>query len=266
MALPQTEIFEDQFPLIRSCPALNEIRLAQDIKDLRIEVGFPTADVCVYVWKVKGGAVLHAHRIILAARIPSLRAALSGPLGEENLVLRWPTVPLNLATTFIQYVYTGQVEMTQSNARGMVTLAKMVKLPDLLNWGVTFMAKGLDLESLPATWDFARTLNVEVLAEKCMGLMKEQFEHFIQTDLFVSLPAETVLTLLRSDDISVESEEQVIAAISRWVDAGGAADDDRLRVHAPAMLKEVQWQLTSVQCRSRLLDSYPTLQKSNECL
>ncbi|BHF76832.1 hypothetical protein SprV_0501993100 [Sparganum proliferum] len=249
MALPQTEIFEDQFPLIRSCPALNEIRLAQDIKDLRIEV--------------KGGAVLHANRIILAARVPSLRAALSGPLGEENSVLRWPTVPLNLATTFIQYVYTGQVEMTQSNARGMVTLAKMVKLPDLVNWGVTFMVRGLNVESLPAAWDLAKTLNVEVLAEKCIGLMKVQFEHFVQTDLFVSLPADTVLTLLRSDDISVESEEQVIAAIARWVGTGGAADDEKLRVHAPAMLKEVQWQLTSVQCRSRLLESYPTLKKKS---
>ncbi|BHF76896.1 BTB And C-terminal Kelch [Sparganum proliferum] len=252
MALPQTELFEDQFPLIRSCPALNEIRLAQDIKDLRIEV--------------KGGTVLHADRIILAARVPSLRTALSGPLGEDNSVLRWPTVPLNLATTFIQYVYTGQVEMTQSNARGMVTLAKMVKLPDLVNWGVAFMVRGLNLESLPAIWDLARTLNVEVLAEKCVDLMKEKFEQFVQTDLFVSLPAETVLTLLRSDDISVESEEQVIAAITRWVDAGGAADDEKLRVHAPAMLKEVQWQLTSVQCRSRLLDSYPKLRKSPECL
>ncbi|BHF76902.1 Kelch-like protein 18 [Sparganum proliferum] len=228
MALPQTEIFEDQFPLIRSCPALNEIHLAQDIKDLRIEV--------------EGGAVLHADRIILAARVPSLRAALSGPLGEENSVLRWPTVPLNLATTFIQYVYTGQVEMTQSNSREMVALAKMVKLPDLVNWGVTFMVKGLNLERLPAIWDFARTLNVKVLTEKCIGLMKEQFEHFVRTDLFVSLPAETVYTLLRSDDLSVESEEQVIGAIARWVGAGGAADDEKLRVHAPAMLKEVeQW-------------------------
>ncbi|BHF76907.1 Kelch-like protein 18 [Sparganum proliferum] len=198
MALPQAELFEDQFPLIRSCPALNEIHLAQDIKDLRIEV--------------KGGAVLHADRIILAARVPSLRVALSGPLGEENSVLRWPIVPLK------------------------------------------------------SGGDDAKSLNVEVLAEKCIGLMKEQFEHFVQTDLFVSLPAETVLTLLRSDNLSVESEEQVIGAIARWVDAGGAADDEKLRVHAPAMLKEVQWQLTSVQCRSRLLDSYPTLQKSNGCL
>nr|VZI03780.1 unnamed protein product [Spirometra erinaceieuropaei] len=224
MAPPQTKIFEDRFPLIRCCPALNEIHLAQDIKDLRIVV--------------QEGAVLYADRIILAARIPSLRTVLSGPLGQVNSVLRWPTVPLNLATTFIQYVYTGQVQMTQSNARGMVSLAKMVKLPDLVNWGVAFMVRGC--------------LNVEVLAKKCIGLMKEQFEHFIQTDLFVSLPAETVLTLLRSDKLSVG--------------AGGVADDEKLRVHAPAMLKEVQWQLTSVQCRSRLLDSYPTLRKSPECL
>ncbi|VDM06589.1 unnamed protein product [Schistocephalus solidus] len=37
MALAQSEIFEDEFPLVRSCPALNEIRLAEEIKDLTIE-------------------------------------------------------------------------------------------------------------------------------------------------------------------------------------------------------------------------------------
>nr|VZI22547.1 unnamed protein product [Spirometra erinaceieuropaei] len=52
VALRGAEVFEDEFPLIRSCPALNEIRLAE----------------------VKDRTELHANRIILAARIPSLRA------------------------------------------------------------------------------------------------------------------------------------------------------------------------------------------------
>nr|VZI27072.1 unnamed protein product [Spirometra erinaceieuropaei] len=254
MALPRAEVFEDEFPLIRSCPALNEIRLAQEIKDLTIEV--------------MDGAELHANRIILAARIPSLRATLSGPLGEANSVLRWPTMPLSLAATFLQYVYTGRVEMREDNARGLVMLARMLELPHLVDWGVAFMARGLTLENLSAVWDCARSLNVEALAQKCIGLMRAQFEDLVPTDLFVRLPAETLLTVLQSDDLPVSSEEQVIAAISRWVDAGAclADDDKRLQVYAPAMLKEVQWHQTAVKCRNRLLESHPTFGKSNECL
>ncbi|BHF73806.1 hypothetical protein SprV_0401689000 [Sparganum proliferum] len=251
MALPQAELFEDQFPLVRSCPTLNEIRLAQDIKDLTIEV--------------KDGCVLYVHRIILAARIPSLRAALSGPLGEENSKLRWPTVPLSLADALVRYVYTGQVEMTQANVRGMVTLARMLKLPDLVKWGVTFMAKGVNLGNLPATWDFARSLNAELLVDTCISLMKEHFEHFVPTDLFVRLPAETVLTLLRSEDLSVGSEEQVIAAIARWAGSGDGAASEKLKIQVPAMLKEVQWHLTTAQCRDRLMENYPAFHKSLEC-
>ncbi|VDL88421.1 unnamed protein product [Schistocephalus solidus] len=80
------------------------------------------------------------------------------------------------------------------------------------------------------------------------------------------MPADTVLTLLRSDDLSVESEEQVIGAISHWVFSGDRADDEKLEVHAPAMLMEVQWHQTTFECRSRLLERYPIFQKSRECL
>ncbi|BHF81436.1 Kelch-like protein 21 [Sparganum proliferum] len=203
-----------------------------------------------------------------APRIASLRAHLSGPLGEANSVLRWPTVPLSLATTFLQYVYTGRVEIREDNARGLVMLARMVELPHLVDWGVAFMARGLTLENLSAVWDFAWSLNVEALTQKCIGLMKAHFEELVPTDLFVRLPAQTLLTVLQSEDLPVASEEQVIAAILRWVDAGAclAHDDKRLHVHAPAMLREVQWHQTTVECRDRLLESHPTFGRSNECL
>ncbi|VDM05134.1 unnamed protein product [Schistocephalus solidus] len=204
MALAQSEIFEDEFPLVRSCPALNEIRLAEQIKDLTIEV--------------QDGAVLQAHRIILAARIPCLRESLIGLHREQNPLLRWPTVPLRV-----------------------------------------------NFENLATTWDFASSFKIDLLTEKCLSLMRQRFEEFVATELFLRMPADTVLTLLRSDDLSVESEEQVIGAISHWVCSGDKADDEKLKVHAPAMLKEVQWHQTTFECRSLLMERYPIFQKSLEC-
>nr|VZI38052.1 unnamed protein product [Spirometra erinaceieuropaei] len=253
MALADVEVFEDAVPLVRSCPALNEIRTSGEFKDLTIEV--------------KHGAILNAHRIILAARIPSLRAALSGALGKDNSVLKWPTVPPNLANSLLHYVYTGQLEVTQANAMGIVMFAKMMKLSDLENWGVQFMASRVNLENLATTWDFAKSMRMESLMETCINLMQAQFTSFISSDLFVRLPADTVLTLLQNDNLPVDSEEDVFEAISSWVGAGvKECDNERLRLHAPEMLKEVRWCQTTVEFRNRLVDSHPMFQEGNSCV
>ncbi|BHF85092.1 hypothetical protein SprV_1002825000 [Sparganum proliferum] len=253
MALADVEVFEDAVPLVRSCPALNEIRTSGELKELTIEV--------------KHGVTVNAHRIILAARIPSLRAALSGALGKDNSVLKWPTVPLNLANSLIQYVYTGQLEVTQTNAMAVVMFAKMMKLSDLENWGVQFMANRVNLENLATTWDFAKSMRMGSLMKTCINLMQEQFRSLVYTDLFLRLPADTVLTLLRNDHLSVDSEEAVFEAISSWVAAGDKeCDNERLRLHAPEMLKEVRWCQTNAQFRSRLVDSHPMFQESISCV
>ncbi|BHF71492.1 hypothetical protein SprV_0401455000 [Sparganum proliferum] len=251
MALPEAKLFEDEFPLVRSCPTLNEIRIAEEIKDLTIEV--------------KDGALLHAHRIILAARIPSLRASLSGPCGEDIPVLKWPSVPLSLATSLVHYAYTGQVELTQSNMKGIISLARLFKLPVLENWAAQFMANTVNSENLATTWDFARSLNVRLLLEACVHQMRESFESFIYCDLFVRLPADTVLTLLRSDNLPVNSEEQVFGAISRWVYGSKVVDEDRLKMHAPTMLKEVQWHQTTVEFRQSILERHPMFTDGPGC-
>ncbi|BHF85284.1 Kelch-like protein 12 [Sparganum proliferum] len=104
------------------------------------------------------------------------------------------------------------------------------------------------------------------LMKTCINLMQEQFRSFVSTDLFLRLPADTVLTLLRNDNLSVDSEEAVFEAISSWVRAGDKeCDNQRLRLHAPEMLKEVRWCQTTEQFRGRLLNGHPIFQNSIEC-
>ncbi|BHF85691.1 Kelch-like protein 12 [Sparganum proliferum] len=149
----------------------------------------------------------------------------------------------------------------------VVMFAKMMKLSNLENWGVQFMTNRVNLENLATTWDFARSSNMGSLMETCINLMQAQFMNFVSTDLFLRLPADTVLTLLRNDHLSVDSEEAVFEAISSWVRAGDKeCDNERLRLHAPEMLKEVRWCQTNVEFRSRLVDSHPMFRYSNSCL
>ncbi|VDM02254.1 unnamed protein product, partial [Schistocephalus solidus] len=160
---------------------------------------------------VMDGGRLHAHRILLAARIPSLRAALSRSLRKGNTVL------------------------------------------------------SLTAENLAPTWAFASSLKIESLMETCIHLMQTQFKSFVCTDLFVNLPADTVLSLLRSDDLTVDSEEEVFAAISNWAGPGTEDVNERLKVHAPMMLREVRWLQTTAEFRNRLMESHPMFQNNFGC-
>ncbi|BHF82096.1 Kelch-like protein 6 [Sparganum proliferum] len=143
----------------------------------------------------------------------------------------------------------------------------MVKLPDLENRGVQFMVDRVNLENLATTWDFAKSMCMESLMETCLNLMNAQFKSLVSSDLFVRLPADTVLTLLRNDNLPVDSEEDVFMAIASWACSDcKEANNERLIVHAPEMLKEVRWCQTNLQFRNRLVDSHPMFQESNSCL
>ncbi|VDN32927.1 unnamed protein product [Dibothriocephalus latus] len=141
----------------------------------------------------------------------------------------------------------------------------MVTLPILENWGIQFLLSTVNTEDLTKTWDFAKSFNIGILMDACLPGMKAQFESFIYSDSFVSLSADTLLTLLQSDNLGVSSEEQVVAAISRWLCPCGEINEQRLQQHVPEMLREVQWQQTSSQFLSRLLDAHPIFQKSAKC-
>nr|VZI49288.1 unnamed protein product [Spirometra erinaceieuropaei] len=171
-----------------------------------------------------------------------------------------------LATALISYVYTGKLEMTPANVMGMVAFAKMLKIPALEIWGANLIADSVTLENLANTWDFAKSLNIGFLMDTCINLMETQFIRFISDDIFVRLPGDTVLSLVQSEDLSVDSEEQVFEAISRWVCPGGVVDEERLNTYAPKMLKEVQWHRTTAQFREHLLDNHQIYQTNVECL
>nr|VZI50468.1 unnamed protein product [Spirometra erinaceieuropaei] len=157
------------------------------------------------------------------------------------------------------------MEMTPENVMGMVAFAKMLKISAVEIWGANLIADSVTLENLETTWDFAKSLNIGLLMDACINLMEAQFIRLISDDIFVRLPGDTVLSLVRSEELSVDSEEQVFEAISRWVCPCGVVDEERLNTYAPKMLKEVQWHQTTAQFREHLLDNHQIYQTNIEC-
>uniref|UniRef100_A0A0X3Q4J2 Kelch-like protein 18 n=2 Tax=Schistocephalus solidus TaxID=70667 RepID=A0A0X3Q4J2_SCHSO len=251
MSLRNVQVFEDDAPLIRSCPQLNRFRLLQEHKDIMITL--------------KDGSFLYAHKVILAARIQSLR----NTLNELSLstptpaIIQWKDASQTCAAMILQYIYTGQLEVDVQNATGVVTLARHLQLPHIEKWVVSFLLDRLNEENLTMAWNFCQSLNIEPLATACIELIKETFQSFALSELFIHLPAANLLSLLRDDELHVAEEEDIVEAISRWISVKNNVN--RRSDLLPAIMKEIDWRRTKPQCRKRLFES-GDVAENEECI
>ncbi|VDN18212.1 unnamed protein product [Dibothriocephalus latus] len=201
----------------------------------------------------------------MASRVPSLCDALcKTPTKDQVVVLKWPTASSEIATTFIAYVYTGQLEVNEANAAGLIVLSQQLAMPHVEEWAVHFMAARLNSENIEKRWDLSQLLKSAHLSNACLEYMKKTFEAIAVSDLFIQLPFEAVVSLLRADDLQVDSEETVLKAIGRWVSPLGKVDETRV-VDAAAMMKEMRWYQVDADFRYRLDDEDGFWNKNLEC-
>ncbi|VDN22324.1 unnamed protein product [Dibothriocephalus latus] len=240
MTHKETQMFEDQLALIHCLPQLNNLRVDKKLTDLTIEL--------------QDSVKVHAHRIVLASRVPSLCDGLcESPTKGQAVVLKWPTVSSEIATTFIDYIYTGQLEVHEANVAGLIVLSQQLVMPHMEKWVVSFMAARLNSENVSHNWELAQLLKSDQLKNVCLQHIKATFEATGASDCFIQLPSDAVLSLLRADDLQVDSEESIFEAIGRWVSPLGEVDETRV-VHAAAMMKEMRWYQVDTDFRYRVKD------------
>ncbi|KAL7052949.1 hypothetical protein AAHC03_027166 [Spirometra sp. Aus1] len=79
MARTDIQIFDDEFPLYKSCSAMEDMWQKNEANDVKIEL-------------LDGGDI-NAHRLVLAARVPYIRQLVNQKKEEPELIFQWKTVP-----------------------------------------------------------------------------------------------------------------------------------------------------------------------------
>nr|VZI06278.1 unnamed protein product [Spirometra erinaceieuropaei] len=229
--------FEDEFPLARSCPDLEDILKKDEIPGVEIEL--------------LDNEKITAHAIILAARVPHIRRLLSQHKEDQSPIFQWKTVPKIVAETLLTYLYSGKLEISESTANGLHILAKMLRVITVERWSMDFLLSRINHENLNARLQFADRIGIQPLKEACIYFMKSAYEEVVSNPVFRLLPGELLQRLLRDDDLNVSSEEAVLNSILWWVKPAHEVDTVRM-TQLPALMAEVRWLETSLAFRSEL--------------
>ena len=172
-------------------------------------------DVSLLVQKQK----FPCHRLVLAAISPFFKAMFTTDLAEskqQEIHLR--EVEAESVQLIIAYAYTGNVEITRTNAESLLVAASLFQITPIQKACARFMATQLDVDNYVAVYCIAHTYMCDELKAKVREYMKKNFAGVSQGKDFVNLTLDTIKELISSNGLNVDKEVVVYEALMRWIE------------------------------------------------
>eukprot|EP00948_MAST-09A_sp_MAST-9A-sp1_P001237 g1237.t1 len=179
------------------------------------------ADVVFYVEDEK----IYAHRAVLCAWSAPFKAMLTSGMkeGSQRQGMSLAEVELHdisaaMFVLLLKYIYTGVVTLSHANALGLLRLANLYEIHMLKRRCEEFIGNHLDPHNACDILYAAEVHNAskEILQEKALHFIAENFEGIARTEGFLSLDYNIVCMILEQNNLNVISENIVFNAVVEW--------------------------------------------------
>lgn len=117
----------------------------------------------------------------------------------------------------IKYCYTGKIYMHSANVERIAKAATKLEFTDILLNCRQFLSSILRSSNCLEIREIAVEHNMVRLKKKAQAFLLDHFVEVSQSEKFYKLNVEQLNALLRDDEISVTSEEEVFNALMGWV-------------------------------------------------
>ncbi|CAH8642062.1 unnamed protein product [Schistosoma mattheei] len=119
--------------------------------------------------------------------------------------------------TLIDFCYTSQITVEECNVQNLLPAACLLQLTEIQDVCCEFLKRQLDPSNCLGIRAFADT-------HACRGLLRvaDRFTHLnflevVESEEFLLLPVSHLVDILSSDDLNINSEEQVYYSVMRWM-------------------------------------------------
>eukprot|EP00854_Cymbomonas_tetramitiformis_P011613 gene11613-13715_t len=193
---------------------------------------------------------LPAHRIVLASASPFFRAMFTGA-GEHMAEGKSTRVDITgvdgeTLRQLVACVYRREVEITPQNVEGLLGGSAYLGLRQIQDACSDFLHASLGVCNCLAIMTMASTYRCGPLHSAARRFSAQHFAEVVEADdgaTFLSLLPEDVVLLLRDNELQVQTEQEVLRALLKWVHHDHSARQPLL----PGMLSCVRLPLIPTQ-------------------
>ena len=195
-------------------PAKHRDQLFERLNTLRRKEAF--CDVTVAV----NGKEFKAYKVVLAAASPFFLSLLESDMRERNgqrIEIKLEEATASVMEDVLQYIYTGNVTVTEESCHKLIATAEYLLLPGLKALASVFLKGKLTVENCVFNYYYADKYHCEELKRACRTEIHSNFTAVMETEDFLNLDIKQVLEWVSSDDVTISSEEEVFEGIVKWV-------------------------------------------------
>lgn len=220
----------------------------------RMEVFRTNTQLCD-VTLVAGDKQIRAHRVIMAGFSDYFNAMFNGDLAEtlQDVIYIRDVDPDALAT-IVDYAYTGSLEIRVDNVENLLSVACLLQVRVVQKQCCEFMKQHLHPTNCLGIRAFAEGHGCEDLFLQADKFTKENFLQVVESKEFPMINGEQLVELFASDDLNVNTEEEVFAAMEKWVQF----DCGKRKTYVTQLLQNVRLPLMNCQFLADCVERSPT--------
>ena len=210
---------------------------------------------------------LPAHKVVLAASSPVFKASFMSELtgGDEFKVDLPEFIPeTKIIEELLNYVYTGEAEISEDNAEELLVIADYFDIPSLKETCAEFLMINLKPSNCLAIEIFAERYRHQELHEAASEYICNHLGDIWKTEEFLSSDFEDVKALICGERLDIKTqrgEEEVFDGIRTWVKR-----DSETREHRFAELfSHLRLSAMSIQFITEVIDRDEFVTRDHDC-
>ncbi|KAF0717140.1 ring canal kelch, partial [Aphis craccivora] len=156
------------------------------------------------------GTIIFGHKVVLISVSTYFRNIFTGS-NERNIdhIINIGDLDSTVLQLLINYIYTGEIIITEGNVKVLLSAANFLKLDYVKNVCVEFLQTQLDASNCLGIKAFAVLNDCMELSKSSQTYIKDRFLEVVNHDEFLSLSSVEVIKLISCNDIFVQLEEKV---------------------------------------------------------
>lgn len=218
--------------------------------------------LCDVVIEVDDGSEFHAHRAVLASCSPYFFAMFCGDMketGRPSVTIH--DVPRHIMEAVLNYYYTATIQINEENVQELLPAACLLQLVWVKEVCCEFLKQQLCSTNCLGVRSFADAHACSELREASSTYAQQNYLDVQDSEEFLELSSQELVGLLQSEELNVQSEEQVFESVMKWVSYCVGERESKL----PEVLEHVRLPLVEREYLVSRISAEPLIRQNEAC-